>query len=56
MNNPLLEMEPAVAAHVTDVLPVLKTRAVNCCDDPEFTVTVVGDTVTEIAPACVVNT
>jgi len=43
VNNPLLEIEPAVADHVTVVLLVSCTTAANCCVLPDDTVALVGE-------------
>ena len=47
-------MEPAEALQVSWVFVAFLTCDVNCCEPPEATVPLVGDTVTAPAPACVV--
>ena len=56
VNSPELLMLPAVADHVTAVFDVFVTCAENCCVPLEDTVAIVGETVTLMGPACVVNT
>ncbi|HZP17350.1 MAG TPA: hypothetical protein VFB00_05260 [Terriglobales bacterium] len=51
VNRPLLEMDPAVADQVTDVLVAPCTEAANCCVPPELTVADVGETATLMAAA-----
>lgn len=51
VNNPLLETDPALADHVTAVLVVPCTAAVNCCVAPDPTLMLVGETATVIAGA-----
>ena len=46
VNNPELEMVPAVADQATDVWLVPLTAAVNCCDAPELRVSEEGETET----------
>jgi hypothetical protein len=46
VNSPPLEIEPAVADHVTLVLLVPRTVAANCCVLPDATLVLVGETVT----------
>ena len=45
--NPLVEMVPPVAVHVTEVLVVPVTVAVNCRVCPVWRVVLVGEMVTE---------
>lgn len=47
----MLEIVPREADQVTATLDVWVTRAVNCVDPPEVTVTVAGVTVTTTAGA-----
>ena len=46
LNSPVEETEPALADHVTAVWLVLLTVAENCCDPPDATVALVGETAT----------
>jgi hypothetical protein len=46
VNKPLAETDPALADHVTPVWLVLRTVAENCCDPPDATVALVGETAT----------
>lgn len=52
VNKPEAEILPPVAVHVTPVLALPVTLAVNCCVDPEATVVVAGEMemVTVVAP------
>lgn len=45
VNRPEDETVPAVVVHVTAVLLVLRTAAVNCCVRPAVTAALAGDTV-----------
>jgi hypothetical protein len=55
VNNPPLEIEPAVADQVTAVLVVPWTVAVNCCVLPDPTLALVGETATVIAGVTVTD-
>ena len=46
LSKPVLEMEPAVVDHTTDVLLVPLTIAENCCVLPDTTVALSGFTLT----------
>ena len=52
MKRPLLEMVPPVAVHVTAVLLLPVTVALNCCVAPVCSVAAVGEMLTEITGAC----
>jgi len=56
VSTPELEIEPAVADHVTAVFVEPVTVAVNCCVLAEVTETAAGDTETATAPAAVTVT
>lgn len=44
VNKPVLEIDPPVVDHETEVLVVPLTVAVNCCEPPEVKVAVAGET------------
>jgi hypothetical protein len=55
VNNPLLEIVPPVAVHVTAVFEVPETVAVNCWVCPGCKVALVGETLTEITGTLIVT-
>lgn len=56
VNNPVVLIVPPVAVHVTAVLLVPVTVAVNCCVPPDATVADEGDTLTDTTGAAVTVT